>query len=132
MSSFTCTLTGGSQFAICNLRNLREHFLSKFRVKKVSGKTAFTYTERVDTRGVVVLDLLTVPFMSNSSVNCQLFWKRHGSPHIFAFSIFEKMEWKSRKSAPIICNFKEKVYFCTVFLAEASLLGGMEVIRPTY
>ncbi len=49
MSSFTCTLTDGSQFAICNLRNLREHFLSKFRVKKVSGKTAFTYTERVDT-----------------------------------------------------------------------------------
>jgi hypothetical protein len=90
MSSFTCTLTGGSQFAICNLRNLREHFFSKFRVKKVSGKTAFTYTESVDTRGVVVLDLLTVPFMSNSSVNCQLFWKRHGSPHIFAFSIFEK------------------------------------------
>ena len=115
MSSFTYTLTGGSQFAICNLRNLRghffsesrmklasilpsvrnvygaklhEHFLSKFRVKKVSGKTALTYTERVDTRGVVVLDLLTVPFMSNSSVNCQLFWKRHGSPHIFAFSIF--------------------------------------------
>ena len=59
MSSFTCTLTGGSQFAICNLRNLREHFLSKFRVKKVSGKTALTYTERVDTRGNVVLDLLT-------------------------------------------------------------------------
>ena len=52
---------------------LHEHFLSKFRVKKVSGKTALTYTERVDTRGVVVLDLLTVPFMSNSSVNCQSF-----------------------------------------------------------
>ena len=52
---------------------LHEHFLSKFRVKKVSGKTAFTYTERVDTRGVVVLDLLTVPFMSNSSVNSQQF-----------------------------------------------------------
>ena len=92
MSSFTCTLTGGSQFAICNLRNLREHFfsesrmklasilqsvrniygaklhelfLSKFRVKKVSGKTAFTYTERVDTRGVVVLDLLTMSFPKN-------------------------------------------------------------------
>ena len=48
------------QFAICNLRNLREHFLSKFRVKKVSGKTALTYTERVDTIKNVVLDLLTV------------------------------------------------------------------------
>ena len=90
-------------------------FLSKFRVKKVSGKTALTYTERVDTRGVVVLDLLTVPFMSNSSVNCQLFWKRHGSPHIFAFSFFEKMEWKSRKFAPNVCRFKEKVYFCGGF-----------------
>ena len=90
-------------------------FLSKFRVKKVSGKTVLTYTERVDTRGVVVLDLLTVPFMSNSSVNCQLFWKRHGSPHIFAFSILKKMEWKSRKFAPNVCRFKEKVYFCGGF-----------------
>ena len=54
-------------------RSFMNIFLSKFRVKKVSGKTAFTYTESVDTRGVVVLDLLTVPFMSNSSVNCQLF-----------------------------------------------------------
>ena len=113
MSSFTCTLTGGSQFAICNLRNLREHFLSKFRVKKVSGKTALTYTESVDTNGNVVRNWLTVLLVSNSSVNCQLFWKRHGSPHIFAFSIFEKMEWKSRKSAPIVCCFKEKVYFCS-------------------
>ena len=63
MSSFTCTLTGGSQFAICNLRNLREHFFSKFRVKKVSGKTALTYTESVDTIKNVVLDLLTLPLI---------------------------------------------------------------------
>ena len=90
MSSFTCTLTGGSQIAICNLRNLREHFfsesrmklalilpsvrnvygaklhelfLSKFRVKKVSGKTALTYTESVDTIKNVVLDLLTLPLI---------------------------------------------------------------------
>ena len=27
---------------------------------------------------------------------------------------FRKMEWKSRKSATIICCFKEKVYFCIV------------------
>jgi len=73
MSSFTCTLTGGSQFAICNLRNLREHFLSKFRVKKVSGKTALTYTESVDTNGNVVRNWLTVLLVSNSSANCQLF-----------------------------------------------------------
>ena len=36
MSSFTCTLTGGSQFAICNLRNLREHFFSESRMKLTS------------------------------------------------------------------------------------------------
>ena len=30
------------------------------------------FPERVDTRGNVVLDLLTVPLMSTSSVNCQL------------------------------------------------------------
>ena len=49
MSSFTCTLTGGSQFAICNLRNLREHFLSKLR----------RFPKSVDTIKNVVLDLLT-------------------------------------------------------------------------
>ena len=34
---------------------LHEHFLSKFRIKKVSGKTALTYTERVDTSAYVNL-----------------------------------------------------------------------------
>ena len=111
MSSFTYTLTGGSQFAICNLRNLRGHFFSKFRVKKVSGNTAFTYTERVDTRGVVVLDLLTVPFMSTWSVNCQLFWKRHGSSHIFAFSIFEKWSGNLENLPRIFVVSKKKCIF---------------------
>ena len=36
MSSFTCTLTGGSQFAICNLRNLREHFLKITKYGKIN------------------------------------------------------------------------------------------------
>ena len=108
MSSFTCTLTGGSQFAICNLRNLREHFfsesrmklasilpsvrnvygaklhehfLSKFRVKKVSEKTAFTYTESVDTNGNVVRNWLTVLLVSTSSVNCQPYQKIYCQRH---------------------------------------------------
>ena len=76
MSSFTCTLTGGSQFAICNLRNLREHFFSESRMKLASILPSVRnvygaklhehflsklrrFPESVDTRGNVVLDLLT-------------------------------------------------------------------------
>ena len=90
---------------------LHEHFLSKFWVKKVSGKTAFTYTERVDTSGNVVRNWLTVLLVSTSSVNCQLFWKRHGSPHIFAFSISKKLSGNLENLPRLFVVSKKKCIF---------------------
>ena len=49
--------------------------------------------------------------MSNSSVNCQLFWKRHGSPHIFAFSIFEKWSGNLENLPRIFVVSKKKCIF---------------------
>ena len=76
MSSFTCTLTGGSQFAICNLRNLREHFFSESRMKLAS----------------------ILPSVRNV----------YGAKLHEHF--FKQITGRfSRKSAPIVCSFKEKV-----------------------
>ena len=79
MSSFTCTLTGGSQFAICNLRNLREHFLSKLR----------RFPERVDTSAHVnfVSNLSTVLVKGREIL-------------IFSFSHFEKIGADFKKICP--------------------------------
>ena len=92
MSSFTCTLTGGSQFAICNLRNLRELFFSESRMKLASILPSVRnvygaklhehflsklrrFPESVDIIKNVILDLLTLPLMSTWSVNRNCFRK---------------------------------------------------------
>ena len=54
--------------------------------------------ERVDTRGDRRTGFVDTNFLIFSN---------------YHFCFFEKSEWISRKSAPIVCSFKEKVYFCS-------------------